>query len=360
MKSIFSHPSSLLDETVVNTIRQNAGQAETLCQLHPAQLKLVHEQKWLKFFVPKEYGGMEMSLPEILKLEESLAWADGSTAWVVTLCAGAAWFVGFLDSEFAAEIFANDNVFIAGSGMTTGTAEKTEDGFVVNGFWKYASGAQHATHFTANCVITKNGKPVLEKGKPRIRAFVFSKNEVTIHNTWNSMGMVATASHSFEVKNLTVPTPRQFLIDSTRAVIDKPIFHFPFLQLTETTLTVNLSGMALRFIELAEELLKAKSSGTKAIAHSKKKIEDQRKAFYKIVESSWRICESRKVISKSMLAQLSKESHALAVCSRQVVNDLFPYCGLRAADTSTEINRVWRNVHTASQHNLFASKQWQL
>ena len=294
-----------------------------------------------------------MALPDILKLEESLAWVDGSTAWVVTLCAGAAWFVGFLDTALANELFADERVFIAGSGMTTGTAEKTNEGFVVNGFWKYASGVLHATHLTANCVITKNGKPVLEKGKPSVRAFVFKKNEVIIHNTWNSMGMVATASHSFEIKNLFVPTQSQFQINSKASVIDQPVFHYPFLQLAETTLTVNLSGMALRFIDLCEELLKSKPSASKKIREAKTKLNGQRKKFYEAAEASWKTCASKKTIPKSILNQVSNESHTLAACSRQTANNLFPHCGLTAADSATEINRVWRNLHTAGQHSLF-------
>ena len=39
--------------------------------------------------MPKENGGLGMSMPEGLRMEETLAWTDGSTGWTVTLCAGA-------------------------------------------------------------------------------------------------------------------------------------------------------------------------------------------------------------------------------------------------------------------------------
>src|SRR5258708_30479480 len=258
MKAI-EHPSHWLDKRVLDVIRDRALEAESLKQLHPDQLNMIHQQRWLKMFVPKKFGGLELSIPEILRIEESLAWADGSTAWVVTLCGGAAWFIGFLDQSLAQEIFSGDLVFFAGSGAITGSAEIIPEGYLLNGNWKYASGSLHDTVFTANCVIHKNGKPLLlPNGSPVIRAFLMKKDEVIIHKTWNSMGMIATGSHSFEAKNLIVPTSRSFKIDAKKALIDNPIYQYPFLQLSESTMAVNLSVLAMRFIDLCRKMVNQK------------------------------------------------------------------------------------------------------
>src|SRR5689334_7252695 len=91
------HPSSLLPSDIASQIAAFAREAEMPGDLHPRQLTLIHEQKWLRIFIPKSLGGLGLSLPEVVGLEESLAWVDGSTAWVVTLCAGAGWFVGFVE-----------------------------------------------------------------------------------------------------------------------------------------------------------------------------------------------------------------------------------------------------------------------
>jgi hypothetical protein len=40
------------------------------------------------------------------------------------------------------------------------------------------------------------------------------------------------------------------------------------------------------------------------------------------------------------------------VVVREVVAAIYPLCGLRAVDLGSEINRVWRNIHTAGQHAL--------
>ncbi|HTH56495.1 MAG TPA: acyl-CoA dehydrogenase family protein [Cyclobacteriaceae bacterium] len=350
------HPSLWLKKEIVDAIRSTAREAEALRHLHPVQRELVHREGWLKMLVPKNFGGLELTLLEVLQIEEALAWTDGSTAWVVTLCAGAAWFGGFLHQELAKEIFSIDLAFFAGSGASTGTAEIIPNGYLLNGSWKYASGSLHANVFTANFIIHENGKPKLQSnGVPLIRPFVMKKEEVTVLNTWNSMGMVATASHSFEIKNVAVGTERAFDINAAAVVIDKPIYYYPFLQLAETTLSVNLSGLAIRFIDLFEETVARPTQHLyQGLAQrARKKLDNRRKEFYRRVELSWKSCIQKKKTPKATLQKVSEASQALAKQSLLIVDQLYPHCGLSAADQNREINRVWRNIHTASQHSLF-------
>lgn len=361
MVSEIEHPAECLDKVLVDRIRNVAHEAEHAGRLHPDQLEAIYQQQWFKMYVPREFGGLELSLPEILRIEESLAWVDGSTAWVVTLCSGAVWFIGFLDDTISNEFFHDKHVCLAGTGRATGIAKVTEQGYEVTGHWKYASGSFHATCFTANCLIYENGKQVLnDDGSPIVRAFIFKKDEVNIVERWHAMGMLATASHSFELKNVSVPANRSFIIDPAHAKLSQPIFRFPFMQLAETTLTVNLSGMALRFIDLCDVILNdendkslVKDKFKRSIDSCRKRIEALRIHFFSKVDKAWPLLVSEGSISSSLLSAISETSYALANGSRQVVNELYPFCGLTAADTTTEINCVWRNFHTAAQHALF-------
>src|ERR1700744_6124630 len=97
--SDLAHPSSVIDQKYTDIIRNAAPKAEETGKLTKEQLALIHDQKWFKLLAPQKYGGLQMSLPDALELEEALAWADGSVGWMVTLCAGAGWFGGFTDAE---------------------------------------------------------------------------------------------------------------------------------------------------------------------------------------------------------------------------------------------------------------------
>ncbi|MVN20098.1 acyl-CoA dehydrogenase family protein [Mucilaginibacter arboris] len=360
-----SHPSTLLQPEWIEIIRSGAAKAEETGLLQPKQLELIYQQQWFKLLVPQVYSGTEKPLPEMVRLEESLAWAEGSVGWVITLCSGAGWFGGFMSVKTASAIFKGENVCLAGSGAFNGTATKTNDGFIISGKWKYASGAQHATHFTANCLIKEARETVLnENGDPLILSFIINAKDVTLIPAWKYMGMMGTGSDAFEVKDLFVPAARSFKIDPDSAVIERPLYRYPFLQLAEATLAANLSGMAIRFMDLAEVIFQEKIGQNKLSSTQKSVLRNTfktleaafnqiRQAFYQAVDQSWVLLLSdEKSMVKEALQEVSKTSRQLAKTARETVDELYPYCGLLAASPDTEINRVWRDLHTASQHSL--------
>ena len=353
--NLLKHPSEYIKSQLCSDIRKDAAEAERLLQLHPNQLKIIYEEQWLNLFVPKKFNGLGVSLPEALYVEEALAYTDGALGWTVTLCAGAAWFVGFLNPELSEIIFKDKKVCFAGSGKISGTASKKKDGFLINGKWDYASGSPFATAFTANCVIEENGKTLLnEVGKPIIQSFLFFKNEVNLIKNWNRIGMIATGSNGFSVTDVLVPFNRTFIIDSNHTNLPDPIFKYPFLALAQTTLAVNSSGMAMRFLDICKNdftgdkynMLQQKLS----FAYSE--IDTARKLFFDVAEKSWLQCKEQNLSSETLQA-VGILSQQLAHKSLRAVDELYPFCGMQAANPDTEMNRVWRNVHTASQHSIF-------
>lgn len=351
MNGDLAHPSVYLDPETVAALRVPAAAAEAGKKLPDRQLEIIRERKWFKLFVPAPWGGLDLTLPQALELEEALAWADGSTAWVVTLCGGAGWFAGFVDPAIRDGLFAAPESCLAGSGAVAGTAETAGDGYLVNGVWPYASGAEHATAFTANCLLTRGGEPLTDAtGVRQVAAFVFAREEVTLRRTWNSMGLAATGSHGFAVQQLTVPANRRFHPEARHATLPGLVYQYPFLQLAETTLAVNLSGMAVRFLELSVDLLREPSGPPLAAAQGR--LDEARRALFTAVSETWRTLRDEGAIPARGLAQVSGASRQLAEVAREAVDAVYPLCGLRAADLGCEINRVWRNLHTASQHAL--------
>lgn len=351
------HPSTVLDQEIARIIRDDAAQAEHLGKLTPAQLQIAYDEQWFKLLVPDVYGGLETPLTKLVRLQEAISWIDGSVGWVITLCCGAGWFGGFVQPEMARQVFADPQVCLAGSGAVTGEAERIDGGYRITGTWNYASGAHHATHFTANCKITENGQPVMENGEPLVLPFVLDKKHVELLPTWKYIGMVATGSHSFAIKGAQVSSAHSFRIDPDYAIIKNPLYLYPFLQLAEATLAVNLSGMAMHFIDLAKHIFEEKAKRPKLTdAHREilqttlkqvaEKLEAARTELFAAVDSSWPDA------GEAQLKAVSHTSRQLAIAARSTVDRLYPYCGLMAAAPDTEINRVWRDMHTAGQHAL--------
>jgi alkylation response protein AidB-like acyl-CoA dehydrogenase len=357
------HPSVHLQADLVKTIRDTSAEAEKSGKIHPDQLAIIYEQQWFKLLVPAVYSGLGKPIPELVRLEESISWANGSVGWVVTLCSGAGWFGGFIQPQIAARIFNTPNVCLAGSGAVTGEAIITPGGYKINGTWKYASGAHHATQFTANCIIKNGTETVLNKdGSPLVLPFIFERENVKILPAWKYTGMVATGSDAFEVNELEVTDQHCFKIDAKAAVIKGPLYKYPFLQLAEATLAVNISGMSIHFLDLCADIFREKQQSSKLTAEQKKllkqvltkqesRLNKARRLFYQAVDISWYNIQHG-ITENNEMEDVSLFSRSLAKISRECVDLLYPYCGLTVANTDTEINQVWRDLHTASQHAL--------
>jgi len=371
------HPSSFLPAGVADIFRSRAAEAEARRDLHPEVLALIYDQQWFRMLLPGDpllpAAGSRpdpalvtphpLSLPELVRLEEGISWADGSVGWMVTLCSGAGWFAGFFPRDAFPDIFSQKQLCLAGSGAPSGEAHVIPGGYRVEGRWDYASGALHATAFTANCTIFNKGQRVLtEEGAPMIRPFLFKNEEVVVDRNWNTIGLIATGSHSFEVRNAKIPADRCFVIDEEHAKADHPIYRYPFLQLAETTLAANLSGMAIHFLDCCaghfQQRIQARrfpvpaaEEMNAALADAQKRLHAKRVEFYERLDSSWQACRNGN-IEKEILLAVSLSSRQMVAAARQIVDRLYPYGGLGAARPDAEINRVWRDLHTASQHNL--------
>lgn len=357
------NPVELLQQNWVETIRTEAAHAEKQGKLTKKQMNLIYEQGWFKLLVPSAYGGKQLSLPEVMQIEEALACADGSMGWVVTLCAGAGWFGGFLNPDTAEAALKDSHAYLAGSGAVNGTAEITADGYTINGRWPYASGTNEAAYFTANCVVTKNGTPVkADNGEHKVIAVLLQKGEVTIAGQWNAFGMASTASHPYEVKGLKINEDRAFNIKG-EPVVKSALYYYPFQQFAEATLTINMIGMALHFMDLCGKIIESKNTSGNTghvnmdalqdkYATLLQKLHVARQKLYYAVDMSWQVCQANKEISPSLLYKVSAASFTAVHIVRDCVNIMYPYCGLKAADKDSEINRVWRDIHTAGQHSL--------
>ncbi len=348
----------------IQNIRSVLTQTIDADMLAPELLQLVYTRKWFNLYVPREFGGLGLGLPGAVQTLEQLAKADGSMGWTVTLCAGANWFIGFLPENIRSEFFSSPATCLSGSGAAGGTAEIEQQGYRVNGYWKYATGAPHATAFTANCYITRQGEYVTdENGSPLLRSFILKTEEVVIETNWHTMGMKATASHAFSAKQVYVPAERCFHIEAGSALLPDLIFYFPFQTFAEVTMAANFSGMAQHWLSCCRALFERKSDAgynlspssalTDALQQAAQLQGKARNAFVNKLHSVWEKGIAKRAWPQAELDVLSKLSHHLVVSSVNTVQQLYPLCGMEAATLHTALNRIWLDIHTARQHVIF-------
>lgn len=353
-------------ERDIRRIARFAAHADAARWLHPVQQALIHRRNWLRMLAPAALGGAELPLPAVVRLEEAIARVDGSMGWTVTLCAGAGWFAGFLPPDLAREILATPRVCLAGSGAPTGYADREGEGWRIDGSWEYASGAPMATHFTFNAILREHGQPLLDAaGQPRIMAFVVPRELVATLPTWRSIGLRATASDAYRIEKRWIGAAHGFEIDPERAREQGLLYRFPFLAFAYVTLAANVAGMAAHFVELAFDAVGRRrdrfgAGGAlievpavrAALEAARGRLEGVRTRFYLELDGAWARVLAEGRVDDVQAERLRALSMAWVGAARHAVDTLYPYCGLQAAREDSELNRVWRDFHTASQHAL--------
>lgn len=307
-------------------------------------IEKIKDNNWLNIWIPEKFGGENLSLPEGLKFLKELAHADGSLGWTVTLCCGANYFARNLKPETALEMF-NKSTFFGGSGMIGGTAEKTENGYLLNGKWKYATGAPFLSHFTMNAWITENGKEITnEKGEKIFKSFVVQKELVKVIADWNTMGMKATATHSFEIEKVMVPEEHSFTYNHFYGedVLDK----IPFLTFADFTLAINYIGMAQHFAEAFET--------ENSFTHKVSEMEQQ---ILNLSDKIQNDLMNEKNINDDEITDIHRKCSEIIKKLSGEMLIAYTGLGLKVCQTDSEYNRVFRDFFTATQHSHFRMKE---
>jgi alkylation response protein AidB-like acyl-CoA dehydrogenase len=220
-----------------------------------------------------------------------------------------------------------------------------------------------ATHFTVNAVLRQHGEILRDDaGMPRVRAFIVPAALAQQQPSWRSIGLRASASHSYRFEDTLVDADCGFRIDPQAATSAGPLYQFPFMALAFVTLSANLAGMAAHFLALAGPAIAARRVGGQPLgeapgvaarlAGARAQLDQARDRFYELLDGGWAEVAGGDSLSVQAQAGLREASLALAQAARLAVDGIYPFCGLAAAGESTSLNRVWRDFHTATQHSL--------
>ncbi|OYX27968.1 MAG: acyl-CoA dehydrogenase [Flavobacteriales bacterium 32-35-8] len=315
-------------------------------------LQWIADRNICNLWVPKAYNGLESSLTEGLKTLQALAKTDGSLGWTVTLCSGANYFIGNLQPETANHMFLNtkETVIFGGSGGIFGVAEQQGNDYIISGEWRYATGAPYLSHFTLNAKIIAGGKPVWNAdGTPLIYSFVIPKEEVTIIEDWDTMGLKATATHSFKVNSVVVSSKQAFVYN--RFYLPQTIFKIPFMVFADLTLWVNYLGMAEHFLEEAATILEPTIVEPFALLLSK-----TNQQLYTFAEHIALLTTSDTVITDAYMETIHKTASASVKDLSQAILNLYPLLGVKACSQQHPLNRIFRDYFTATQHHIFSGR----
>jgi indole-3-acetate monooxygenase len=164
-----------------------------------------------RMVVPRELGGLEVSLMTFLRAAELMAEADGSVGWNLANTAIQQLIALSLPDAGVTDIFADGpDTIIAGTAVPGGgTATEVDGGYAVTGRWPFGSGCRESQWMLGNFDITDGDeRRRAADGSVVLRRGFFLSAECTIVDTWDMTGMRGTGSHDWTVTNQFVPRAR--------------------------------------------------------------------------------------------------------------------------------------------------------
>jgi len=349
-------------------LSEHAAQAKRQRKPVDEVMQAIEDTGAYRWFVPKKYGGYEYSLSGFMEVGLALGEGCTSHAWVTTFCMEHNWLLSLYDQAAQDDIFGKHPYIIApGSLAPNGKATPVGDGYRVSGRWQWGTGVMHANWVMAG-VLT----PVAGREAPMLGMYVLPVEEVQIVDTWHVEGMVGTGSNDIVIDDVFVPEHRlvdlSLIVDGTSPgskLHDSPIYRMPMLPVLGLTATAPLVGAARNAVSLFEERMQGRTvygtnskQGERALAQSR--LAHARVEMDSIVNQLFHIArevedwgERGEPCPEMDRARLRVDIGHVVRRSRNVVRDVVEACGASAHFLDNPLQRILRDLNTASCHTVF-------
>lgn len=311
-----------------------------------------YDSRLFKMFLGKDYSGLALSLPEGAHWLENATALESNWGWLLAIGVGGAYFADYLNPEIAQKYFLPREALVAGSGKPDGRAEEISSGtFSVSGSWKYCSGCEQASLYTA---VTH---------KPnQISAFVLPLNQAKIKKDWNAVGLPLTGSHSVVAENAEIPGELFFDLITSPRPSEYPISTYPFLLFARACFVPVMIGISRALWTEIEIFVSEKEQTWKEfqperyaeinrkIGEIKQGLTSGKTEFYKSLEKTWKQHLAGGKISEEGLTEISLNLSKF--CYRSV-SEIIPILGMPVLERSHPIQKLWQDLQTAYQHMAF-------
>ncbi|GAB3277655.1 acyl-CoA dehydrogenase family protein [Kineosporia babensis] len=318
-------------------IRAQSDQAEADGLIGPDVIEKLNDLGIFRLALPAEFGGRATDPREMILVFEELGRADGSVGWCAMIGAITGMSLTYLPPRTASDLMQDERLMIAGVGAPNGEAQTVDGGYRLTGRWSMASGSRHSNWLVAGA-RTPEG----------MRVMLLRAQDVTVHPTWNALGLRATSSHDFSVSDVFVPSDRVFDVG---AEVRSPgsLSGFPLTVLSFGVAAVAL-GIARAAIEEFTDLARRKGPNARLATAAAEATALHRSGLAFLLDV---YAEPARDAVGSAAQQLAAVSAARSAA--QAVDLVYAAAGTAAVHASGPLQRYLRDVHTAAQHGMVSA-----
>jgi indole-3-acetate monooxygenase len=306
--------------------------------------------------VPRKHGGMELSIPEVLPLIETLAAADSSVGWITMVSTGGQILCSKLSPTTSDQIYADpSNNQIAGSLIPGGRAEVVSGGYRVSGRWPFVSGCQNAQWLVGHCIVTRNGQPIMAGGRPITRLVILPAQQWSIEDTWRASGLTGSGSHHTVLNDVVVPEANTFELPGPS---ERPIL--PLLSNLHSALAIGIAKGAMTDLATMANSGRRQVFATADLRESPVfqqefgRLGAELRAAHALLqvqaENQWRRSVAGTLDSKADYIEALQATAWIHAACTEVVSGCYTLGGASSIMSASPLQRRLRDVHAARQH----------
>ena len=321
--------------------------------------------------VPRSYGGLELSFPEVLPVLEALSTADSSVGWVSMIGTGAQLFATRLPQQTYDRVYADGAKAVAvGVGRPSGRAEMIDSGYRISGRWPFASGCQNAQWIAAHCVVHKDGEPVMSpQGLPVTTFVILPADRWRIEDNWRASGLAGSGSNDVSLDNVEVSEELTFDAFHGSSRVPGPLESsvLPFIAAVHGAVSIGIAAGAMA------DLVAMAGSGRRQLfaatdlrdspvfQHEFGRLSAALRAARAMLEAQtaihWRRAAEGTLDAKADFAESLQASAWISSTCTEVTDGCYTLGGSSAMLNSSPLQRRLRDAHAAKQH-MFAQDRF--
>ncbi|MFJ9746590.1 acyl-CoA dehydrogenase family protein [Streptomyces chartreusis] len=205
----------------------------------------IEDSGLLRMQVPAQYGGYESDARAFVDVLTEIAKGNSSVAFCLSVYATLGWMAALWPDEALDEVYAEPHVRISGTTAPTGTARRTEGGYVLNGSWRFNSGVLHSQWKISVAL------PEDPTDEPVPLFCLTPVADLRIEDDWHTVGLQGSGSVTTVADDVFVPEHRVITgadfyrnVSKSRVNGPKPHFRVPVLVTTNAIQSGQFVGAA--------------------------------------------------------------------------------------------------------------------
>lgn len=360
--------SSVLDaaESLRPELSERRREIDELRQLPQDLADRLAALGFYRLVVPESLGGLGISPTTFCQLCETLAKANGSTAWCIFIGATSQYLFGALPQTQLQRMLENPNVITSGVFADSGTALYEERdgqaGYLINGHWRWGSGCRNAEWISGGIhEVGAQGEAVV--GAPLLTRVFFRPEEIEIADNWHVSGMRGSGSSDYVAKNVWVPSERMAgnVEDGDHA--SEPIYQFPKFALLGIPIGAICLGMARACIDEVIGAAKEKTpQGSRrplssrpsvhiAVAEADAALSAARAYFHQSIDAGWAAAQTAPGSLEDRRNMRTANVHAVNTAI-EVIDRMYRLMGGTSVYETSCLQQHFRDVHVAAAHMM--------